>query len=300
MTFYRRKILLALIEVFGNKISATYLQKLLFLFTRQQDAKDRAYDFVPYRYGCFSFQANQDLFTLTTLGYLTRDKVNNKEFYGLKKEESYIELLTQKDRAIVSWMQHDFKGMDLVELIRYTYVHYPFWATKSTIAEKILTTEELLHVREQIRHHHEKTMFTIGYEGLSLEQYINKLILNDVALLCDVRKNAFSQKYGFSKSQLKNACEAVGITYLHLPQFGIESEKRQDLNNMEDYRTLFDEYEKTTLNLTLIQELLLLLNKYNRIALTCFEKDVNMCHRGRIVKYLTKIKNFKTPVRHLY
>lgn len=297
MTYYRRKILLALIETFENKVSTTYLQKLLFLFTRKQ--KDKSYDFVPYRYGCYSFQANQDLFTLTTLGYLNRHKEGNKETWSLSKDEHYTELLSATDRAILSEIKREFNGKTLMELIRYTYIRYPFWATKSTIAERILTPDELQNIHNQIKLYREKTLFTIGYEGLSLEQYINKLILNDVALLCDVRKNAYSQKYGFSKSQLKNACEAVGIKYLHLPQFGIESEKRHELNDMEDYRTLFNDYEKTTLNFALIQEILILLNKYNRIALTCFEKDVRMCHRGRIVKYIESIKNFETPVRHL-
>ncbi|WP_200885350.1 DUF488 family protein [Jejuia pallidilutea] len=55
------------------------------------------------------------------------------------------------------------------------------------------------------------TLFTIGYEGISLEHYLNKLIRNNIKLLCDVRKNALSMKYGFSKSQLKNACEGVCI-----------------------------------------------------------------------------------------
>lgn len=297
MTYYRRKILLALIETFENKVSTTYLQKLLFLFTRKQ--KGKSYDFVPYRYGCYSFQANQDLFTLTTLGYLSRYKEGNKEIWSLAKDELYSGLLTEEDRAILLAIKREFKGMPLVSLIRHTYIKYPYWASKSNIAEKILTQDELQNIRKQIKQYHEKTLFTIGYEGLSLEQYINKLILSDVALLCDVRKNAFSQKYGFSKSQLQNACEAVGIKYFHLPQFGIESEKRHELNNMEDYRLLFNEYEKSTLNFTLIQEILILLNKYNRIALTCFEKDVKMCHRGRIVKYIESIKNFETPIRHL-
>ncbi|HBN05224.1 MAG TPA: hypothetical protein DD434_05475, partial [Bacteroidales bacterium] len=65
--YYRRKILLALLSLFGGKLTAKQLQKYLFLFTRLQDTK--SFDFVPYHYGCFSFQANQDIATLTTYGY---------------------------------------------------------------------------------------------------------------------------------------------------------------------------------------------------------------------------------------
>lgn len=34
-------------------------------------------------------------------------------------------------------------------------------------------------------------------------------------------KNPISMKYGFSKSQLQNACEGVGISYNHFPDLGI-------------------------------------------------------------------------------
>ena len=68
MLYYRRKILLALLEVFGGQLTAKSLQKFLFLFTRKQEIK--AFDFVPYKYGCFSFQANQDIVTLSKYGYV--------------------------------------------------------------------------------------------------------------------------------------------------------------------------------------------------------------------------------------
>ena len=68
MLYYRRKILLAMLETFGGQLTATSFQKSLFLFTRKQENK--AFDFVPYKYGCFSFQANQDIATMSKYGYL--------------------------------------------------------------------------------------------------------------------------------------------------------------------------------------------------------------------------------------
>ena len=41
------------------------------------------------------------------------------------------------------------------------------------------------------------------------------LIREDVKLLCDVRKNPLSMKFGFSKNQLKGILEGVGIEYIH-------------------------------------------------------------------------------------
>ena len=128
--------------------------------------------------------------------------------------------------------------MSQTDLIRYTYTHYPYYATKSTIAKDILTTEELAKIEKQKRKFEDPVLFTIGYEGISLETYINKLIINDIHVLCDVRKNAYSQKYGFSKSQLEKACKGVGIQYIHIPQLGIDSEQRQDLKSQKDYDNL--------------------------------------------------------------
>ena len=64
---------------------------------------------------------------------------------------------------------------------------------------------------------------------------------------CVMFENAYSQKYGFSKTQLTKACEGVGIEYIHIPELGIESDKRKDLKSQEDYDTLFEDYENTTL-----------------------------------------------------
>lgn len=60
---YRRKILLSILHTFGGRLTRTQVQKLAFIFTRWQESP--AFDFVPYRFGCFSFQANQDLVVMT-------------------------------------------------------------------------------------------------------------------------------------------------------------------------------------------------------------------------------------------
>ncbi len=58
--FYRRKILLSFIERnAGGKIEKIRLQKLLFIFCQEQEKP--AYNFVPHRYGCYSFTSEYDL-----------------------------------------------------------------------------------------------------------------------------------------------------------------------------------------------------------------------------------------------
>lgn len=284
--YYRRKLILALFEAFGGSLTAKQFQKYLFLVTRKQEIK--SFDFIPYYYGCFSFQANQDMATLAKLGYLEiAESTMGRKVY-LKTCPGYMAELTLFDQAAISAIKNNFGMMSQSDLIRYTYVNYPYFATKSVIAKDILTQEELAKIDKQKRIYDTPALYTIGYEGKSLESYINSLIINDIHILCDVRKNAYSQKYGFSKSQLEKACKGVNIGYIHIPELGIESDQRQDLCSQQDYDNLFDIYEKTTLvnNWEYVLKIRGLIDRYGRIALTCFEKDPRQCHRSRVAAAL--------------
>ncbi|HLV41314.1 MAG TPA: DUF488 family protein [Brumimicrobium sp.] len=299
MMYYRRKILLSLLSVFEGKLTAKQLQKYLFLFTRGQETK--SFDFVPYRYGSFSFQANQDMVTLEKYGYCKIVQTEKGRFYELTKEEDFIGSLKPRDRQLLLEVKARFGHFSQMELIRYTYRHYPYYAIKSTIATDLLSSEELETVERQKRSFPDKQLFTIGYEGISLETYINKLIVNDVDILCDVRKNAFSQKYGFSKKTLELACRGADIEYIHVPELGIISDKRRELNTQADYDMLFIEYERTTLDENKASLLFIrsMLDKGKRLALTCFEKDPKQCHRTRVANALMKLPNTDYKLKYM-
>lgn len=299
MLYNRRKILLALIEAIGKELTAIQIQKYLFLYTREQQYK--SYDFIPYYYGCFSFQANQDISSLTKSGYLEMSEQDSSTIIKLVKKENYRSMLDMFEQQILRKIIKDYGNMSQTDLIRYTYTHYPYYATKSTIAKDILTTEEFAKIEKQKRKFEDPVLFTIGYEGISLETYINKLIINDIHVLCDVRKNAYSQKYGFSKSQLEKACKGVGIQYIHIPQLGIDSEQRQDLKSQKDYNNLFDLYEKTTLkeNQQYLHYVREIIDANKRIALTCFEARPEQCHRSRVAKHLMLLPNVNYEQKHL-
>lgn len=298
--YYRRKLILGILEEFGGKLNHTNFQKILFLITRKQEKK--SFDFVPYKYGCFSFQANQDLLTLGKYNLVKSVSLNKTSNWELsERNTNFYPELKKEDQSAIKLVKKEYKRFSQKDLIRHTYLNYPFYATKSQIAEKILSDDEMLSVKKQIRNIEGYEFFTIGYEGISLENYLNKLIINDIKLLCDVRKNSLSMKYGFSKSQLKNACESIDIKYVHLPDLGIESDKRQALNTMSDYNKLFEEYERTTLkeNYKALEFLFKLIRDNKRVAITCFEKEVCMCHRGRVLKALTMLPDWNIPHKNL-
>ena len=298
--YYRRKLILGILEEFGRKLNHTSFQKILFLVTRKQEKK--SFDFVPYRYGCFSFQAHQDLLTLTKYKHVKSTTTSKFSNWTLTEGSSnFLSKLKKEDQSAIKSVKREIQGFSQNDLVRHTYLHYPYYATKSQIAESILSKDELLSINKQKKNFEALEFFTIGYEGISLEKYLNKLIVYDVKLLCDVRKNPLSMKYGFSKSQLKNACESIGIKYVHIPDLGIESDKRQKLNTMSDYNRLFEEYENTTLkeNDESLQYLSTLAKEYKRVAITCFEKEVCMCHRGRVLKALTSLPTWDIPYKNL-
>ncbi len=294
--YYRRKILLSLLEMFGNELEKTRLQKLLMLFSQKQEIP--AFDFVPYKYGCFSFQANADLLTMIKYGQVSMQMKK----WVRTEEKSRLNELTPMDRQVLIELEKEYGNISVQKLIEFTYKKYPYYAVNSTILEKVLGKEEQKRVTAHLAGIPKNPcLFTIGYEGVTLEAYMNKLILNGVKALVDVRKNAMSMKYGFNKSQLKKACEGVGIQYIHFSEVGIQSAKRKELNTQDDYNRLFVEYKKTVLPETIAtqKEIAEVIRKYNRVALTCFEAESCQCHRRPLAEYLIQNQELNLELIHL-
>ena len=293
--YYRRKILLGLLQIFGGSLTKLDLQKYLFLLNQEKEAP--FYEFIPYKFGCYSFQANQDLSTLNKYKIVKESDI----FWNLDDKTNYLNQLKIHDRILITKFYAQFHELRGDALIKYVYEKYPYYAIHSTIAEKLLNAINYKTVLDRKPKSTDQTLFTIGYEGKTVEYFTNQLINADVKVLCDVRKNPLSMKYGFSKNQLKNIVENVGIKYIHFPELGIASDKRKVLNTKNDYDRLFSEYEETTLHTekTGLEKLYQILLSNKRIALTCFEADHNYCHRSKTAKALSvKFENNYT-VKHI-
>lgn len=285
-TFNRQRLLMALLQAFGGSLSKLDLQKLLFLFVEEHGAKKKAYEFVPYHYGCYSFQANSDVKTMHNYGFLCLNEQENTIELA-DTSINHIANLKESDRNFLNAFVHKYQDLSGNKLIAHVYKNYPYYTINSKIAHKFLIKP--YKKQQSLFPEEPKDFFTIGYEGITFEHYLNKLIDNDINILCDVRKNPYSMKFGFSKNMLKHALEQIGIQYIHLPELGIESEDRQELNSLEDYQALFKEYQATTIQSEAAQKALQYINdisKHNKIALTCFEKNIEYCHRGVIAKEL--------------
>lgn len=290
--FHRQRFLLLLLQQAGGRLSKMDFQKLLFL--SQQTTEFSYYDFVPYHYGCYSFQAQSDMELMEKFGWVS---IGESGIDLLVQPSGWLNQTEYSALKSFSEKMKDLRGRNLVS---HVYEGYPYYATRSRIAEEVLDKEAFRKVNDEGRalRSEETRLFTIGYEGISFEGYINRLIKNDIRLLCDVRKNPLSRKFGFSKSNLSTLLPKLGIEYRHIPDLGIESEKRTDLDTEADYIQLFEDYRKTLpdkrKSLDMLEELL---TNHKRIALTCFEKEHESCHRHCVSDYLERERGF--GVSHL-
>jgi len=285
--YYRQKFLLALLEKFSGKLKRTEFQKYLFLSQQEYSKTASEYYFVPYKFGPFSFQAYADIRRMDELGILI-----NQDLIEMKTDSNYLSLLKEPDQNAITLIYSkygDIKGKELIKLI---YSKYPYYAIKSELS-MMQPKGENPYLSEMAKG---SACFSLGYEGLTIDQYLNRLIQNNVKTVIDIRKNPVSMKYGFSKKTLSNALVNLKIEYINLPELGICSESRKHLETYDDYQTLFNEYEKNILRYQndAMSIIAAEYKKHKRIVLTCFEKDYKYCHRSRICSLLKNRFGIKT------
>lgn len=289
----RQLHLLRLLNLIGGQVGATDLQKLLFLSC--QESAVAWYEFVPYRFGAFSFTSYDDLRKLGERGLVNRDDLR------VQLTELGRAAIGPGDDPRLQEFTARYRGLRGDALVAETYRRYPATATRSVIAERVLSgdTAALECIAAKRPKARPGTLVTIGYQGRTLERYLNDLLAAGVTLLCDVRRNPLSRKYGFSKKTLARGCEGVGLRYEHLPQLGIASEQRQGLRTQRDYDELFAAYERDSLPgedvaLACIADWV---RAGECVALTCFELLSTQCHRRCVSTALER--RLGAATRHL-
>ncbi len=284
MLFERQRLLLTLLDAAGSAVSHTDFQKLLFLYTLECEATP-SYEFVPYKFGGFSFTSYADKRKLIEMGLLD----NDDQTWQLTDagRAAVRDRPTSSLQVAEFCRQHD--GLRGNALIAETYRRHPYYATRSEILSKLMLEPEALERIDTARPVTRPAgVVTIGYEGLSLEAYLNELLHAGVTRLFDLRRNPLSRKYGFSKGTLGKACEGVGIHYTHVPELGIASESRRGLETQADYDALFDVYEKEQLPLCTdaVAQIARFVSQGERVALTCYERLPEQCHRHCVAEAL--------------
>jgi len=284
MLFDRQKRLLSLVNALGGEVGGLDYQKLLFLYCHEME-EEPAYEFVPYKFGGFSFTSYADKRRLIEKGLLA-DEDRSWKLTPAGKMVTVSEAM----RKQMNEFAKRYANLRGDALVAEQYSRYPYYAIRSEIADRVLAGNEaalkaIIAARPTTT---QPGICTIGYEGKSLEGYLNLLIRDGVTLLCDVRRNPLSRKYGFSKRALSNSCEGVGIRYEHLPELGIASEERRELKTQADYDKLFDIYTHESLpkQINALTKIKAWIEKSERVALTCYERLPEQCHRHCVAEAL--------------
>jgi uncharacterized protein (DUF488 family) len=123
-------------------------------------------------------------------------------------------------------------------------------------------------------------IFTIGYEGTTVPEFIAALSSAGVKRVIDIRALPLSRRPGFSKSALRSALGQAGIEYLHLKALGTPPEGRAAARagRQADLERIYagqlelpEAIVKSAQMLSLAREM--------PSALLCLEREPAHCHR---------------------
>jgi uncharacterized protein (DUF488 family) len=127
-------------------------------------------------------------------------------------------------------------------------------------------------------------LVTVGYEGRSVEEFMDRVVGEGVAVLVDVRQNAISRKPGFSKRALAEHCQRRGITYVHRPELGNPRDNRAAYRaGSAESRTRYLRHIEARGET--LREIVRLLES-RTVAVVCFEADHEECHRSLLAEQI--------------
>ena len=140
-------------------------------------------------------------------------------------------------------------------------------------------------------------IFTIGYEGATMDEFLAALKAAGVERLIDVRALPLSRRPGFSKSALRGALEEAGIEYVHLKALGTPAEGRSAARagRHDDLERIYA--AQLELPEAIVQGAQMLeLAAEKPSALLCFEREPEHCHRSLLLTAVAP----DAQVAHLY
>jgi uncharacterized protein YwgA len=280
----RQRTILRLLGTADDAVSATQLQKYLFLLREETFLGRDAtfYEFLPYKFGPYSFAAQREIEALTTYGYIASFGSSLAITTLGKNEATNVDGdTTRAVLAIVS----KYGKKPLRSLLRDVYARYPWYAFNSELKDLIPAG-----IREAKAA--PAAVYTIGYEQRSVDGFLNKVIRAGIRRIIDVRANPVSRKYGFARSALASLAGKLGLGYTHCPELGISSEKRREVRTPSEFKELFAYYERQILpvrtdDVAKVADLM----KAMPSVLVCMEKEAVDCHRSRLAMCVASVTN---------
>jgi uncharacterized protein (DUF488 family) len=140
-------------------------------------------------------------------------------------------------------------------------------------------------------------IFTIGYEGATVPEFVDALRSAGVERVIDVRALPLSRRPGFSKTPLRGALEEAGIDYVHLKALGTPADGRAAARagrHAELERIYAGQLELPEAMAQSAQMIELAREKPS--ALLCMEREPAHCHRTLLLEAVAA----DAEVTHLY
>lgn len=140
-------------------------------------------------------------------------------------------------------------------------------------------------------------IYTAGYEGISITEFIFRLKAASIHTVIDVRAMPISRKKGFSKSAFSKILGEHGFGYEHISAMGCPKPVRDRYKvdgNWAAYTREFLSYLDTQAS-----EIAELANSASEKAccLVCYEADFNLCHRSYVARAVAEVCGLE--VNHL-
>lgn len=140
------------------------------------------------------------------------------------------------------------------------------------------------------------TLFTIGYSGRTIDDFITLLAHYKITALCDVRSLPYSSRNpDFNREPLKNALKSHKIEYVFL---GEELGARpKDPSRYVDGKAIYQKIADSNLFKNGLERIKLGMQKGYVLALMCAEKDPMTCHRSILI--CRSLRGQGIDIRHI-
>lgn len=132
-----------------------------------------------------------------------------------------------------------------------------------------------------------RKLYTIGYEGASVETLAGALKEAGVTRILDIRYSPYSRRDEFSQDALAPALAAYGIAYTHIKGLGNPPEGREAarVGHMAAYREVMANHLKGPEGEAGLREALALAAR-EAVCLLCLERAPRHCHRSIVADAL--------------
>jgi uncharacterized protein (DUF488 family) len=132
-------------------------------------------------------------------------------------------------------------------------------------------------------------VYSLGYEGVSLDRYVALLKSRGIAVVVDVRETPWSYKRGFSKKPLAERLNSEGISYVHVKSAGNPSRNRKMGLPQQKVIALYKKHlEADPSCLIEISTIIADASHSGGVCLLCFERKPHECHRKVILDKLAE------------